>query len=80
VYRPTSHIFAILAGGPITFLAKDNQRVLTLEPFGNIVRLNERDYRLDEKSAVEIGEWLKEARGLISVLKCNDSWIFDLEV
>ena len=67
VYKTTGHVFAVLAGGPITFYAKDKQRVLTLEKFGRIVRLNGQDYELDTQSAREISEWLKKPEANQSV-------------
>ena len=62
VYRPSSHLLAVLAGGPITFYAADKQRVLTFEPFGEVVRLNNEDYKIDGQSATALAAWLKKVQ------------------
>jgi hypothetical protein len=66
VFQPTSHLLAVLAGGPIVFYGADKHRMLTLEPFGEVVRLNGQDYRVGKTTATALAEWLKHARDTAS--------------
>lgn len=61
VLQPTSHILAITAGGPVIFYGANNQPMLKLERFANVVRLDTRDYRVDQATSAALTEWFKRA-------------------
>lgn len=60
MYQPTPHVFAVQAGGPITFHLKDRTPVLKLEAFPTIIRLNESDFKVGIKTSAAISGWLRQ--------------------
>lgn len=59
VFQPTSHVLAVTAGGPVTFFGANRQPTLKLERFGDVVRLDGQDYRIDHAAATALTEWFK---------------------